>query len=127
MQIWALISSITLVIVFQLSSCQEEEQTKKEGQEYYYYNEITGETQWEDPGNVPFMDEMGKKFWLSDDNVTWLKHDPHPLDYLWVEQYSAEHKKIFYFNQATKTSSWEKPVDLAWRMVKVPEGFDEQK
>ncbi len=32
--------------------------------------------------------------------------------YLWVESYSEEHARPFFFNQETKVSSWERPPDL---------------
>ena len=38
--------------------------------------------------------------------------------YSWVENWSEEHQRPFYYNQKTKESKWEKPVDLAWRRVK---------
>ncbi len=38
--------------------------------------------------------------------------------YTWVENWSEEHQRPFYYNQKTKESKWEKPVDLAWRRVK---------
>ncbi len=38
---------------------------------------------------------------------------------MWLEQYSEEAKRAFYYNQATKESTWDKPADLAWRRVRV--------
>lgn len=37
--------------------------------------------------------------------------------YSWVENWSEEHSRPFYYNQRTKVSRWEKPADLAWRRV----------
>ena len=39
--------------------------------------------------------------------------------YSWVEGYSAEHGRAFFYNQETQESTWERPADLAWRRVAV--------
>ena len=45
-------------------------------------------------------------------------YDPNVNKYSWVENWSDEHKRPFYFNQKTKESTWEKPIDLAWRRLR---------
>ena len=35
--------------------------------------------------------------------------------YTWVESYSDEHERPFFFNQETKVSTWDKPPDLGER------------
>ena len=37
--------------------------------------------------------------------------------YAWVETWSEEHNRPFYYDQANHISTWEKPADLAWRRV----------
>lgn len=32
--------------------------------------------------------------------------------FLWVELWSAEAERVYYFNQETQTTSWDRPVDL---------------
>lgn len=87
---------------------------------YYFYNEQTGQVQWEDPGGVPFEDETGMRYWiLADGSRTY--HDPGLWKYQWVEQWSAELNKAFYYNQETRVSVWERPPDLAWRRIAVQE------
>lgn len=47
------------------------------------------------------------------------------MEYLWVESYSEDHGRHFYFNQETQSSTWERPADLAWRRVRVDEVSNE--
>lgn len=42
----------------------------------YFWNEVTGDTQLEDPGDVPLHDEEGNCFWL-DDQGNRLDRDPN--------------------------------------------------
>ena len=42
----------------------------------YFWNEVTGDTQLEDPGDVPLHDEEGNCFWL-DDQGNKLDRDPN--------------------------------------------------
>ena len=41
------------------------------------------------------------------------------MNYAWVEGYSEEHSRPFFYNQETKESVWSRPVDLAWQRVPV--------
>lgn len=81
-------------------------------------NEITGEVQWEDPGDVPFEDEMGMRYWLGPSGER-LDDDPHMQKYVWVEQFSEDLKRPFFFNYETKETTWERPPDLAWRRIQL--------
>lgn len=40
---------------------------------------------------------------------------PQAWRYVWVERWSEEHKRPYYFNQETKQSTWTRPADLAWQ------------
>lgn len=57
------------------------------------------------------------RYWLSSTSVR-TDYDPNAHKYAWVENWSEEHKRPFYYNQKTKESMWEKPMDLAWRRVR---------
>jgi hypothetical protein len=83
--------------------------------EYYYYNEQTGQVQWENPGGVPFEDETGMRYWLIDG--TRVYQDPILWRYVWVEQWSTELNRVYYYNQESRVSVWERPPDLAWRRI----------
>ncbi|KAK9818216.1 hypothetical protein WJX72_008973 [[Myrmecia] bisecta] len=97
--------------------CQSEEiQEPVDAPQFYFWNELTGETQWDDPGDVPFEDAHGNRYWLGP-NGERLENDPQSHRYSWVEGWSAEHKRPFYYNQETKESTWDRPPDLAWRRV----------
>ena len=37
--------------------------------------------------------------------------------YAWVENWSEEHQRPFYYDQQNHVSTWDKPADLAWRRV----------
>ncbi|KAL3147099.1 hypothetical protein ABBQ38_015058 [Trebouxia sp. C0009 RCD-2024] len=91
-------------------------QTDPSGPKQYFWNEITGETQYEDPGDVPLHDEQGNCYWL-DETGQKLDHDPDAGKYAWVETWSEEHNRPFYYDQANHISTWDKPADLAWRRV----------
>lgn len=82
----------------------------------YFWNEITGDTQYEDPGDVPLHDEEGNCYWM-DDTGQKLDHDPNAGKYAWVATWSEEHSRPFYYDQANHVSTWDKPADLAWRRV----------
>ena len=46
--------------------------------------------------------------------------------YAWVETWSEEHNRPFYYDQVAKVSTWDKPADLAWRRVYInPEAVEE--
>lgn len=74
-----------------------------------------------DPGDVPFEDESGFKYWPSPSpsSNNRLSEDPNMFKYAWVEQYSEDLQRPYYYNQETKESTWERPADLAWRRVKI--------
>ncbi|KAG2451403.1 hypothetical protein HYH02_004003 [Chlamydomonas schloesseri] len=87
---------------------------------YYFLNEVTGATQLTDPGSTPYEDEAtGELYWLAEDGVTRLAQDPHRQRYAWIENYSPDAKRSYFFNQVTRESTWEKPADLAWRRLRV--------
>lgn len=44
-------------------------------------NEITGDVQYEDPGNTPFEDNNGVRFWIS--NGQRVHEDPTRGQYTW--------------------------------------------
>ncbi|KAK9838110.1 hypothetical protein WJX81_001954 [Elliptochloris bilobata] len=85
---------------------------------YYFFNEMTQEVQWDDPGDVPYEEEGGTKYWLGQ-HGEHLDQDPRAHLFTWVESYSDEHERPFFYNQQTKVSTWERPPDLAWRRVPV--------
>ena len=33
---------------------------------YYFWNELTGQVQWQDPGNVAYQNAVGRKYWLGE-------------------------------------------------------------
>ena len=39
----------------------------------------------------------------------------------WVEAFSEQDQLVYYYNQETKQSTWDRPADLAWRRVPVEE------
>ena len=41
------------------------------------------------------------------------------LQYVWVEGWSEDYQRPFFYNQESKQSSWDRPPDLAWRRVPV--------
>lgn len=55
--------------------------------------EVTGEVQWEDPGDVPHEDSTGRRYWISASGET-IYHNPEQAKYTWVEQFSADMKKV---------------------------------
>ena len=40
--------------------------------------------------------------------------------YAWVETWSEEHNRPFFYDQVNQVSTWDKPADLAWRRVYIP-------
>lgn len=93
----------------------------KEAPDYYYWNELTGEVQWDDPGDVAYEDEFGNLYWLASNGVR-MREDSSIYNYVWVEQYSEELRRPYFYNQETRESTWERPADLAWQRVRTKAG-----
>lgn len=51
-----------------------------------------------DPGDVPFEDESGIRYWLSSTGEK-LSEDPNSHAYNWVEYYSEDLQRTYYYNQ----------------------------
>ncbi|KIZ06278.1 hypothetical protein MNEG_1681 [Monoraphidium neglectum] len=68
--------------------------------EFYFYNEMTGAVQWEDPGDVPFEDDNGLRFWLGSSHEK-LSEDPTKMKYSWVEFWSEDLQRPYFHNQET--------------------------
>ncbi|KAK9834469.1 hypothetical protein WJX74_002316 [Apatococcus lobatus] len=79
----------------------------------YFWNEVTGESQWEDPGGVPYHDENGQPYWLTPDGKQ-SPADPEATSYTWIEGWSEEWARPYFFNQETRESKWDRPADMAW-------------
>lgn len=54
-----------------------------------------------DPGDVPYEDETGIRYWIGPQGEK-LSEDPNGHQYNWVEYYSEDLQKTYYFNQETK-------------------------
>ncbi|GAX78170.1 hypothetical protein CEUSTIGMA_g5612.t1 [Chlamydomonas eustigma] len=90
----------------------------KRSPEYYFYNEMSGQVQWENPGDVPYEYESGERYWYLPDGSRSAK-DPNAWKYAWVEQFSADLNRPYFHNQETLEASWERPFDLSWRRIAV--------
>jgi len=66
---------------------------------------------------VPHDDPYGGRWWTDPEGAR-VTEDPHAHQYEWVEQWSEEHGLPYYYNQAHGKSTWDKPVDLAWKRVR---------
>eukprot|EP00873_Tetraselmis_striata_P021357 jgi/Tetstr1/441621/TSEL_029848.t1 len=86
--------------------------------EHVYWNSVTGDVQEENPGGVPFEMADGTKYWMHPGTARVSQADPEAGDYVWVEKWSQQQRRNFYLNQETGESSWDRPVDLAWRLVR---------
>lgn len=51
-----------------------------------------------DPGDVAFEDEAGLRYWLGPGGER-LSEDPKAAGYTWVEHYSADMERPYYYNQ----------------------------
>mmetsp|Transcript_17069 Transcript_17069/g.29221 ORF Transcript_17069/g.29221 Transcript_17069/m.29221 type:complete len:133 (-) Transcript_17069:253-651(-) len=85
--------------------------------QWYFYNAVTGDTQWVDPGDTPYEGHDGTRYYMSLTGER-MTHNPNAWQYIWLEQYSEEARRSFYYNQQTKESTWERPADLAWRRIR---------
>ncbi|GLI58909.1 hypothetical protein VaNZ11_000692 [Volvox africanus] len=113
-----------LAVAFRLLAsevtAQESAKTVQESTTYYYYNEVTGAVQFEDPGSSPHEDESGKRYWLSPSGER-LTEEPNRFQWTWFESWSTEQSRQYFFNQATKESRWDRPPDLAWLRLPIPQ------
>lgn len=49
------------------------------------------------------------------------KFEPYSSDenkYAWREIYSIEHQETYYYNSISRESTWEKPQDLGWKLIR---------
>lgn len=86
--------------------------------DYYFWNEVTGDVQWEDPGDIPYETSSGSLYWIGDDGTT-ISQDEKSLQYVWLEGWSEDYQRPFFYNQETKQSSWDRPPDLAWHRLAI--------
>lgn len=56
-----------------------------------------------DPGDVPFEDEAGIRYWLGPGGEK-LSEDSNSHSYNWVEYYSEDLQKTYYHNQVRQYS-----------------------
>ncbi|KXZ48143.1 hypothetical protein GPECTOR_30g239 [Gonium pectorale] len=82
------------------------------------HEQVTGQLQLHDPGNTPYEDEQGNRYWLSPTGER-LPEEPHRAQWIWIENWSPDMRRHFYYNQVTKESTWDKPADLAWRRLPI--------
>ncbi|KAL4442019.1 hypothetical protein ABPG77_011280 [Micractinium sp. CCAP 211/92] len=84
---------------------------------HYWWNDITGESQWEQPKYEYTDTESEKVYYLHPETkeTSWEKFD----ELMWEEVRAEDGSGTYYYNPATKTSQWEKPIILAWRQVAV--------
>uniref|UniRef100_A0A061R0D3 WW domain-containing protein n=1 Tax=Tetraselmis sp. GSL018 TaxID=582737 RepID=A0A061R0D3_9CHLO len=115
---------LSLLLVSVVSFCFVSAEYKSagdaRGSDYIYWNEVTGATQEFNPGGIPFEDKSGNKYWMTGLKAELLDSDPEEAEYVWVKKHSEESGRDYYVNQETGESTWERPVDLAWRLVKRP-------
>ena len=87
-------------------------------QREYYWNEVTNVSQWEIPDvAVAYEDKAtGKKYYVDPDSgeSVWA----YPGD--WKEYESEDHGgQMYYHNEKTDETTWDKPEELGWRRVQV--------
>ncbi|CAL5220666.1 g2712 [Coccomyxa viridis] len=118
-----LIVSIIVLVLVLYSSISAQAATEADGRtqgapEYYFWNEVTGDVQWEDPGDVPYETSSGSLYWVAEDG-TVRDQDEKSLQYVWLEGWSEDYQRPFFYNQESKQSSWDRPPDLAWRRIAI--------
>jgi hypothetical protein len=62
------------------------------------FNFLAGYAIPADPGDVALEDEAGLRYWLGP-NGERLSEDPNSASYAWVEHYSADMERPYYYNQ----------------------------
>ncbi|EIE19207.1 hypothetical protein COCSUDRAFT_54774 [Coccomyxa subellipsoidea C-169] len=125
-----ILSSVLYWSTLQAVSCEHNVIIPSEGYErlgqhesaarHYFWNTVTGDVQWDDPGDVPFETASGLLYWVGKDGQQEYS-DKEALQYTWVEGWSEQYERPFFYNQDTGESVWDRPPDLAWRRVSVPE------
>jgi len=84
---------------------------KMSSEKVFYYNQVTGASQRERPHAMGFYsDEHSRTYWVDKEgNPTWES------DNWWTEvPVEGEEGKVYYYNEVTKASTWEKPEALGW-------------
>eukprot|EP00887_Chlorella_sp_A99_P002767 scaffold6.g2767.t1 len=68
----------------------------------------------ETPTEAPPAPEKPPHFWYNDVSGLWMWHDPK---YKWTNPEG----RIYYWDPDTRTTSWDKPNSLQWRVVEEEE------
>ena len=86
----------------------------------YYYNSQTGETSWTNPSSDFSSDEAGVKTSHDSNNKHSIKEEVHeegvvndqtPLPYGWTSLTDESSGRIYFYNEGTGETSWDRPVD----------------
>ncbi|KAK3247336.1 hypothetical protein CYMTET_43157 [Cymbomonas tetramitiformis] len=81
----------------------------------YWFNEVTGESQWENPAEGTWnelRDDHNRRYWFKP--RTGEATYKQPVDAAWSEMRSDEHNRTFYYNEVTEEITWSKPGALGW-------------
>ncbi|BDA49615.1 hypothetical protein COCOBI_14-2340 [Coccomyxa sp. Obi] len=97
---------------------------QNDGAKYYFWNTVTGDVQWDDPGDVPYETQNGLLYWIGKDGQQQYR-DEEAMQYTWVEGWSEQYERPFFYNQETQESVWDRPPDLAWRRIRVQTASEE--
>jgi len=111
-------SSLRLGPVGALASTAPKDMPLSDLPEEFWFNDVSGESQWEDP-TVEYKDDEGNTYWVDPElgESVWTK----PAAAAWeaTESTDPDHNgQTYYYNTVTHESQWEKPKELAWRKVK---------
>jgi len=86
----------------------------------YWFNDVTGESSWEDPREDtwrPVLDETtGKTFYYHPVSLESVWKPPEEVAWKEVEHHEEgpNGESVYYFNEATGASQWVKPAFLGW-------------
>ncbi|CAL51403.1 Pre-mRNA-processing protein PRP40 [Ostreococcus tauri] len=88
--------------------------TVQSAKQVFFYNDVTGESRWDDPdGLTTYSDDEGKEFWV-DPNTGESTYEPRTK---WSSHDSEDTGVKYFYNEETKESTWDRPEELAWRRI----------
>ena len=77
----------------------------------FFENNVTQETTWERPANMPLFAEDGRPYWIVDGHASWM---PAKQVDAWQPRWDPDGHPFFESLATTGEATWERPPSMGW-------------